>query len=101
MTTWQPVSLSGFRRAGFISSAGSKPHASAWAACARPISPPPRHTAALLDMFCDLNGATRTPDRANNRQRPATTTLFADVGGGSHHHQGLGFRNDAHLGCAL
>ena len=28
---------------------------------ARPISPPSRATNELSDMFCDLNGATRTP----------------------------------------
>src|SRR6185312_1165852 len=33
-------------------------------------------TAELLDMFCALNGATRIPLRANNRQSPATTIDF-------------------------
>src|SRR5579875_4131053 len=76
ITTWQPRSLSGFRRTGFMSTVGSRPQASAWTAWARPISPPPGHTAALLDMFCDLNGATRIPARANSLQRPVTTTLL-------------------------
>src|SRR5580692_9815976 len=42
-------------------------------ACARPISPPSTVTAELLDMFCALNGATRTPLRASRRHSPATT----------------------------
>src|SRR5271170_7815391 len=45
-------------------------------ACARPISPPSTVTAELLDMFCALNGATRTPRRASRRHSPATTTDF-------------------------
>ena len=48
------------------------PAAAACRAWARPISPPPvprspagsGQTAALLDMFCALKGATRTPRRA-------------------------------------
>src|SRR3954467_9710160 len=42
---------------------------SAWA---RPISPPSAVTAALLDMFCGLKGATRMPRLAKARQSPAT-----------------------------
>src|SRR5258708_32132972 len=56
-----------------MSTLGSSPHASACAACARPISPPPGQTAALFDMFCDLKGATRTPSRAKARHRAVTT----------------------------
>src|SRR5262249_18808977 len=52
---------------------GASPAARACMAWARPISPPSTVTAELLDMFCALNGATRTPVRANNRQSPATT----------------------------
>ena len=59
-----------------MSTLGSSPHASACTACARPISPPPGQTAALFDMFCDLNGATRTPARANARHSAVTTTLL-------------------------
>src|SRR3954454_19003771 len=46
--------------------------ARACSACARPISPPSAVTAALLDMFCGLNGRTRRPRLANGRARPAT-----------------------------
>src|SRR5258708_10497559 len=59
-----------------MSTLGSSPHASACAACARPISPPPGQTAALFDMFCDLKGATRTPARAKARHSAVTTTLL-------------------------
>ena len=55
-----------------MSVVGSRPQASAWSAWARPISPPSAVTAALLDMFCGLKGATRRPFRAKARQRPAT-----------------------------
>src|SRR5437588_5795665 len=41
-------------------------------ACARPISPPSTVTAALLDMFCGLNGRTLNPRFANARASPAT-----------------------------
>ena len=50
--------------------------AAAWNACARPISPPSSATAELLDMFCALNGATRTPRRRSQRQMPATSMLL-------------------------
>ena len=46
--------------------------ARAWRAWARPISPPSGVTAALLDMFCGLNGRTRRPRSAKARARPAT-----------------------------
>src|SRR5690606_17595783 len=51
---------------------GSRPQARACKACARPISPPSAVTAALLDMFCGLKGATRRPRIPAARQRPAT-----------------------------
>ena len=47
-------------------------HALACKACARPISPPSSVTAALLDMFCGLNGATRRPRLTAARHSPAT-----------------------------
>jgi hypothetical protein len=56
-----PVSVCGLINTGFMSTLGGVRHASACNACARPISPPPSATAALLDMFCGLNGRTRTP----------------------------------------
>src|SRR5580658_803767 len=46
---------------------------SAWA---RPISPPSTVTALLSDMFCGLNGATRTPCRCSTRHSPATSVLL-------------------------
>src|SRR5579859_2377845 len=61
---------------GFMSTVGSTPAACAWANWARPISPPAGHTAALLDMFWALNGATRSPRRANKRHNPATSVLL-------------------------
>src|SRR5579859_10532 len=61
---------------GFMSTVGSTPAACAWANWARPISPPAGHTAALLDMFWALNGATRSPRRANKRHSPATSVLL-------------------------
>src|SRR4051812_29645035 len=59
-TTWLEPPF-GLSRIGFIAGSGSRPHASACATCARPISPPPRHGYELLDMFCALNGTTATP----------------------------------------
>src|SRR4051812_18868670 len=53
---------------------GSTPAANAWNACARPISAPSHVTALFSDMFCALNGATRTPLRASTRHSPATTS---------------------------
>src|SRR5271154_6252706 len=61
---------------GLTRTLGSRPAALAWMAWARPISPPSTVTTELLDMFCALNGATRTPLRASNRHSPATTTDF-------------------------
>src|SRR6266567_9617013 len=66
----------GLSRIGFMSTVASTPAARAWANWARPISPPPGQTAALLDMFWALNGATRTPRRANTRHSPATSVLL-------------------------
>lgn len=59
-----------------MSMVGSIPAAIACAYCARPISPPPKQTAALFDIFCALKGATRTPRRAKRRHSPATNVLF-------------------------
>ena len=44
---------------GFMSIDGSSPAASAWSACARPISPPSAATNELRAIFWALNGATR------------------------------------------
>src|SRR5258708_31924528 len=76
MITWHVMSDSVFNSTGFMSRLGSSPHASACTACARPISPPPRRTAELFDMFWDLNGATRTLARANARHSAVTITLL-------------------------
>ena len=61
-TTWLRSSASGLTRIGFMRTSGSTPAASACRYCAAPISPPST-TRALFDMFCALNGATRTPRR--------------------------------------
>ena len=52
------------------------PAAAACIACERPISDPSGQTAALFDMFCALNGATRTPRPAKIRQRAAVSRLL-------------------------
>src|SRR5690349_13580344 len=76
ITSCEVRSPPGLSRIGLNRTLGSSPAARAWIAWARPISPPSTVTTELLDMFCALNGATRTPRRANNRHRPATTTDF-------------------------
>src|SRR6266478_1681921 len=75
-TTWLRVSASGLRRTGFIRASGRTPAASACRTCARPISDPSAQTPALFDMFCALNGATRSPRRANHRQSAAVRNDF-------------------------
>src|SRR3569833_4777656 len=67
-TTWLPPSELGLSRMGVMATSGSSLHAQACAACARPISPPPGHGYELIDMFCALNGATRTPLRRSQAQ---------------------------------
>ena len=62
-TTCAPTSLCGFRSTGFMCTLGATQAARACNAWARPISPPSAVTAALLDMFCGLNGRTRKPRR--------------------------------------
>ena len=58
-----------------MSAVGAMPAAAACTAWARPISAPSAQTAALFDMFCALNGATRTPlpgeDAAQRRRQQA------------------------------
>src|SRR5690606_16117918 len=66
----------GLRRTGFMAVIGSRQAARACSAWARPISPPSAVTAALLLMFCGLNGATRKPRLARARQSPATISDF-------------------------
>src|SRR5690349_2519612 len=56
-----------------MSASGWTPQARAWSAWARPISPPSAVTAALLLMFCGLNGRTARPRRVNARHKPATS----------------------------
>src|SRR5205823_875128 len=63
-------------RTGFISTVGAIPAAAACAAWARLISPPATVTKALLDIFCALKGATRTPRRAKIRQSAAQSRLL-------------------------
>src|SRR6516164_7091714 len=71
-TTCAPISLCGLSRTGFMCTLGGTPDARACRAWARPISPPSSVTAALFDMFCGLNGRTRSPRSAKARARPAT-----------------------------
>jgi hypothetical protein len=52
------------------------PQAAAWNAWDLPISPPSSATAEFKDMFCALNGATRRPVRANQRQSAVVITLL-------------------------
>ena len=79
-TTWLRRSLPGLSSTGFIAGSGTARAASAWLHCARPISaarpPAARQTIELFDMFCALNGATRTPRRANARHSAVVTTVF-------------------------
>src|SRR5580693_5257416 len=76
ITSCEVISLPGLSRIGLNRTLGARPAARACIAWARPISPPSMVTAELFDMFCALNGATRIPLRASNRQSPATTTDF-------------------------
>ena len=55
---------------------GSRRQAWAWTTWARPISPPSRVTNELSDMFCALNGATRTPSWSKMRHIAAVSTLL-------------------------
>src|SRR6266851_1384112 len=57
---------------GFIRACGLMRAAIACTYCARPISSPSGVTAALLLMFCALNGATRTPWLARWRHSAVT-----------------------------
>ena len=75
-TTWLRRSLPGLSSTGFIAASGSARAATAWTHCARPISRPSAVTIELFDMFCALNGATRTPRRASARHRPVVTTVL-------------------------
>src|SRR5260221_10926390 len=59
-----------------MSAIGGKPQASACIACERPISPPSTQGKELFDMFCALNGATRSPRRSSIRQNAAVNQLF-------------------------
>src|SRR5438874_689283 len=74
--TWERASASGLSRIGFMSAVGATPAAAACTAWARPISAPSAQTAALFDMFCALNGATRTPRRAKMRHSAAVSKLL-------------------------
>jgi hypothetical protein len=79
-TTWLEWSLPGLSSTGLNRTSGARPQAAACIAWARPSSPPRPAasiaTAELLDMFCALNGATRTPRRRSQRQIPAVSTLL-------------------------
>ena len=71
-----PISVCGLSSTGFMCTDGGTPQARACNACARPISPLSGVTAALLLMFCGLNGRTLRPPRANARQSPVTSSDF-------------------------
>ena len=73
-TTWLRRLLPGLSSTGFIAASAGTPAAAACIAWARPISAPSGATIELFDMFCALNGATRTPCRASQRQIPAVMT---------------------------
>src|SRR5687767_1794999 len=73
-TTWLWRAPDGLINTGFIAASGSTPAAAACIAWARPISAPPGVTAELSAMFWALNGATRTPRRASQRQMPAVSS---------------------------
>ena len=73
-TICAPLSDCGFNSTGFMSVTGAVPQARACNACARPISPPSAVTAALFDMFCGLNGRTRSPCRVKARANPASSS---------------------------
>src|SRR5207253_9167816 len=64
----------GFSSTGFMWRLAGTRQARACSAWARPISPPSAVTAALFDMFCGLNGRTRTPRRVKARASPATSS---------------------------
>ena len=68
------ISACGLSRTGFICTVGSLPAARACVACARPISPPSGVTAALLLMFCDLNGADVQPAPGEARHNAVTSS---------------------------
>src|SRR5215471_96495 len=70
--TWLSVSALGLRSTGFMRACGVVRAASACRYCARLISVPSGVTAALLLIFCALNGATRTPRLARCRHRAVT-----------------------------
>ena len=56
--TWEPVSLDGFKRMGFMSTEGLTFAAWACTTWARPISSPSRVMNELSAIFWDLKGAT-------------------------------------------
>ena len=73
-TICAPISDCGFSSTGFMSVIGAVQQARACNAWARPISPPSAVTAALFDMFCDLNGRTFRPCRVKARAMPASSS---------------------------
>ncbi len=67
---------SGLSRMGFISTVGAILAASACTACALPNSPPSGVTNEFRDMFCALNGATRSPSCAKMRHNAVAIRDF-------------------------
>ena len=75
---------------------GGSRQARACSAWARPISPPSAVTAALFDMFCGLNGATRRPRRDQRAAEPGHQHRLADVAAGALDHEGAGNADGGH-----
>ena len=74
--TWEPTSLVGFKRMGFISTDGLIPAASACITWALPISSPSSVIKEFSAIFWDLKGATLYPSCLKILQSPAARRLF-------------------------
>ncbi len=73
-----------------MSTRGSTPQARACSACARPISPPSAVTAALLLMFCGLNGRTAQAAPRVGAGQARHQQRLAGIRAGALDHQRLG-----------
>ena len=81
---------------------GGTPAARACNAWARPISPPSAATAALFDMFCGLNGRTRSPRLAVGARQSGDEQRLADVRAGAlEHDDARRHRQNSMPGCAF
>ena len=100
-TSCAPISVCGFSSTGFMWTDGGTPQARACSAWARPISPPSAVTAALLLMFCGLNGRTRKPPPRERAAEPRHQQRLADVRPGALQHQGRRPAQYSMPSCAL